>query len=266
MPLVLTFHGMGSSSLGQIDLTGFDKLAEREGFILIAPNSTIIDSDGTITSTAQSGYDGEIDMNSKHWNAGYPSIAVEHNIDDVGYISALIDKFVAEHDADPKRVYATGMSSGGAFALKLAIELSDKIAAVGCMASRVGVLLSESTPKEPIKVVSIVGTDDPAVQSPALLSTEDTTAYWLSHYELTDVEPVVKELPQTAVGDNTKIIRYEYSSMKTTGQYVFYEVEGGGHGWLGGPQYLPEETIGIVSQHVCGTELLWSEFKNVSKP
>jgi len=37
---------------------------------------------------------------------------------------------------------------------------------------------------------------------------------------------------------------------------VVYRVEGGGHGWPGGPQYLPARLIGPVDRHLDATGIL----------
>ncbi len=67
------------------------------------------------------------------WNNGrevakYP--AHRKHVDDVGFLSALIDHLVATRHIDPHRVYATGPSNGGIMADLLGCELSDKLAAI----------------------------------------------------------------------------------------------------------------------------------------
>ncbi len=37
---------------------------------------------------------------------------------------------------------------------------------------------------------------------------------------------------------------------------VLYRIEGGGHGWPGGPQYLPARVIGRVPRHLDASEIL----------
>jgi polyhydroxybutyrate depolymerase len=37
---------------------------------------------------------------------------------------------------------------------------------------------------------------------------------------------------------------------------TLYRVDGGGHGWPGGPQFLPARVIGPVSRHLDATALL----------
>lgn len=42
------------------------------------------------------------------------------NIDDVGFLTALVDKLVAQPDLDPARVFPTGLSRGGQMTFRLA--------------------------------------------------------------------------------------------------------------------------------------------------
>ena len=40
---------------------------------------------------------------------------------------------------------------------------------------------------------------------------------------------------------------------------MLYRVEGGGHGWPGGPQYLPARVIGPIPRHLDASGLLLAE-------
>jgi len=37
---------------------------------------------------------------------------------------------------------------------------------------------------------------------------------------------------------------------------TLYRMEGGGHGWPGGPQYLPTRVIGPIPRHLDATNIL----------
>src|SRR5205814_819267 len=83
----------------------FDLLAEANGFIVVYPQ----------------GYEG-------HWNdcrVMGPYSAKRENIDDVGFLHAMVDRLVKDHNADRARVYVTGISNGGSMTLCLALETPD---------------------------------------------------------------------------------------------------------------------------------------------
>ena len=93
-PLVIMLHGGGGNSENGLTMSGFNTLAEREGFVAVYP-------------------EGSGKRRFKTWNAGHCcAYALEQHVDDVGFISDLIDRLVAEGVADPSRVYVTGMSNG----------------------------------------------------------------------------------------------------------------------------------------------------------
>jgi polyhydroxybutyrate depolymerase len=56
--------------------------------------------------------------------------ACKRNVDDVGYLRALLADIGRRIDVDPKRVYATGFSNGAALAHRLACDAADLFAAV----------------------------------------------------------------------------------------------------------------------------------------
>jgi len=110
--LIFAFHGSGGSAAGMRILTGyrFEHLAETEGFIVVYPD----------------GY--------KHaWNtcreAGSDP-ARTMNIDDLGFIEALLNRFQREHAVNPKRVFAMGLSLGGHMSFRLALERPDLVSAI----------------------------------------------------------------------------------------------------------------------------------------
>ena len=37
---------------------------------------------------------------------------------------------------------------------------------------------------------------------------------------------------------------------------VVYRLEGGGHGWPGGPRYLPARVVGLIPRHLDATGIL----------
>ena len=103
-PLVIALHGSGEDGARMRFMTayGFDRLADERGFAIAYPD----------------GYEG-------YWNgcgvAGDFS-ANRLDIDDVGFLTALTEKLVSEIGGDPDRVYAVGVSRGGAMAIRLALD------------------------------------------------------------------------------------------------------------------------------------------------
>src|SRR5256885_10100651 len=102
--MVIALHGsMGSPTRArQVYGYDFDLLAEANGFIAVYPQ----------------GFEG-------HWNDSRlkgPYSAKTENIDDVGFLHALVDRLAKDHGTDPAHVYVTGVSNGGQMALRLALQ------------------------------------------------------------------------------------------------------------------------------------------------
>jgi polyhydroxybutyrate depolymerase len=97
LPLVLAFHGGGGSAQQLLDSCGLAAKADKEGFILVAPNGTGIFRKRLLT-----------------WNVGFGfGYAMRSHIDDIGFVHKLIEKLEGALRIDPKRIFATGISNGG---------------------------------------------------------------------------------------------------------------------------------------------------------
>src|ERR1700694_1857893 len=140
-PAVINMHGGGGNAAGQQKYTQMDRLADREHFVVIYPNGA---GRGTRFLT---------------WNAGACcAYSTAHQIDDVGFIRAVVEDVARRTPLDRSRVYATGLSNGSMMAYRLAAEASDRIAAVAGVAGAMS--LTRFAPKLPVPVMHIHSTQD----------------------------------------------------------------------------------------------------------
>lgn len=136
LPLVLFFHGGLGTGAQLEESTRFSPIADREGVVVVYPDGI-----------------------GRTWNGGgCCGPAVEQNIDDVGFVSALIDHLEAELCLDRKRVYAGGMSNGAIFSHRLACELSERLAAIASVAG--ANMAMSCAPTRPVALIHIHGTAD----------------------------------------------------------------------------------------------------------
>ena len=105
-PLVLNLHGAGTTGALQRFYSQFDAVSDTGKFLVVYPDG--------------------INM---LWNSGFAA-PYGSGVDDVGFLSALIDTMHAHYNIDINRVYSTGMSNGGFMSYMLACELNDRIAAI----------------------------------------------------------------------------------------------------------------------------------------
>ena len=225
-PLVLNLHGLGSNAYEQLFYSQFNQVADTAGIVVAYPNGV-----------------------DNIWN-----IAFEEGVDDVGFLSALIDTISANFNIDSYRVYATGMSMGGFMCHRLACQLNDQIAAV---ASVTGTLAYPNcNPGRPVPVMQIHGTADSTV--PYLL-VPPTMAVWISQNECTDTTTV--DLPDIDTTDQCTVTKSVYAPCDEEVEVVLYTINGGGHTWPGAPIQ-----IGITCYDIDGSTEIWNFFRQYTLP
>lgn len=119
----------------------------------------------------------------------------------------------------------------------------------------------------PMKIVMIHGDQDPTspINGAAGLSPSVwEAAEWFNEQFGVTGEAVVTELPQTAAGDETRVLKHEWPQ-RNGSQVVLYEIKGGGHTWPGGTQYFPVDRIGRLCMRCSASELIWKELKDFHK-
>ena len=123
LPIVIVLHGAGGDAHSTADMTGFSPIADRQHFIAVYPEGTSIG----------------IDPPHATWNAGFCcGAAVLNHVDDLAFLSALIDRLAAEHPVDRRRIYLTGLSNGAMLAYRFAAEHPDQVAAIAPVAGAIG--------------------------------------------------------------------------------------------------------------------------------
>ena len=215
VPLVLNFHGFGSSASQQMFYGDFRDIADTEGFLLVHPEGTTF-------------------IGNQFWNVGFPGIS--STIDDVGFTEALIDELATLYTIDLDRVYATGMSNGGFMSFLLACQLSEKIAAVASVTgSMTQDTFDDCNAQLPTPVLQIHGTEDDVVsynENNLSLPIPDVISYWVDHNNC-ETTPTTTTLPDVDVSDGSTI---EYSVYEDGDNGITTEhmkVIGGGHTWPG---------------------------------
>jgi polyhydroxybutyrate depolymerase len=201
--------------------------------------------------------------------------ADQQGVDDVGFLTALVEHFIGTFRADRRRVYAAGMSNGAMMSYRLACERADTFAAIAPVAGLMGEKLAAScAPSRPVSVITFVGTEDPLMpfqggqvsgdRGPVLSATA-SRAKWAA-LNGCQGEPVVSQEPDRASDDGTRIRREAHGSCREGSEVVFFVVEGGGHTWPGGMQYLGKVFIGKTSQDLDASRVAWEFFQHVQLP
>lgn len=258
-PLVVVIHGAFSTAREIEEQSGFSKLADHEGFIAVYPEGM--------------GIFGFL----QHWNAGHCcGKAAADNIDDVGFIAAVINEVAARLSVDLDRVYMVGFSNGGMLAYRFAAERSNIIAAVAPMAAAIGGRPSADVPlwvlPKPIaKVPAIIfhAMDDDSVPylggqslrhggEQEYLSVEESIRFWVKH----------NGCNKTAVQKNLYGGSVIYSLWKDpagSNDISLYAIKEWGHIWPG--KYFTS-TLGPENplNGFDAAEIVWDFFKSRRRP
>ncbi|MBC7726381.1 MAG: prolyl oligopeptidase family serine peptidase [Microbacteriaceae bacterium] len=147
-PLVLALHGGGGHAAYMADdeKYGLGKKADQAGFIVVFPNGDSQLPGGRFAT----------------WNAGACcGDARDRQIDDVGFLRAVVAAGKAQANAVPARVFAAGMSNGGMMSHRLACEAPDLFRAVAAVAGTDATTACQ--PARPVSVLHIHARDDTQV-------------------------------------------------------------------------------------------------------
>ena len=248
--LVIAMHGGGGSAYQFESTSRLTEKANAAKFIVVYP-------EGVKSS-------GILDIQT--WNAGgCCAYAMDNNIDDVKFISQLIDKLLATYKINPKKIYATGHSNGGMMSYRLACELANKIAAIApngstmvvkqpCNASRaVPVLHMHSVHDQNVPYTGGVGSGPSNTYNPPL---DSVLNVWSQKNQCTNAAQVIIN------NSNYKLTKWTNCNNNVVIHY--YLTKDGGHAWPGG---LPGSSFGDTPSSVINAnDLLWDFFQQHQLP
>jgi polyhydroxybutyrate depolymerase len=238
--LVLNLHGATSNGSQQERLTNFDAVADADGFVVAYPDGI-----------------------NRSWAAG-PG---KPDVDDVGFLTALADKLRTQYGIDPGHVFAMGMSNGGFMSNRLACDRADLFAAIAPVSGTLRTSVA-CNPSRPVAVLEVHGTADPIVPfgggsmvgrggSSDVVAAPAMVQRWRTADGCSG-EPGEDTLP--GGGDGTVVHRFTSAACAAGTAVVFYQVDGGGHTWPDGPQYLPKAMIGPTTHAFNASEAIGEFF------
>lgn len=251
VPLLIVFHGSGDTGAGMERFSKFDDVADREGLIVAYPDAI-----------------------AANWNDGREATGIVsqfNNVDDVAFTGALIKEISTAHAVDAKRVYATGFSNGGIFVHYLAAKLPIQLAAIASVSGGMAEpLATVFKPTAPLSVFIIHGSKDTLVPFDGgdvdyggfgrIISTAKTVEAW-SKTNALDTKSDSGMLADTNSTDQCRVSWKRWTSSSNHTEILLYTIEGGGHTWPGGSQFLPVNVIGNVDRDFNATEAIWDFFK-----
>ena len=156
VPVVFDFHGSNSNPTGQLIRSSWDKVAEREGFIVVALQGSL---SGKLPGTYA-------------WNVPHVT-AQPGGRDEIGFIQSTLSQVKQEFCIDPARIYASGYSGGGRMLSAYICSGHDDFAAAGFvhslragrpveMEGKWGPDTEGCKPAKPVSIMAFAGEKDTA--------------------------------------------------------------------------------------------------------
>lgn len=259
LAVVVVLHGGGKADGNEMaEMTGYNKLADREGFIAVYPN----------------GVDAQ-------WNDGrgktFRKAEDISKVNDIGFLSALIELLIRDYNGDPRRIYVTGLSNGGMMTLRLGCEIGSKLAAIApVIANMPANIVGTCKPDSPLPVLLMNGTTDPLVPWDGgsvrffrramgeVVSTAETVQFWVKHNQCNSTPDIVI-LPDNDRNDGSRVKVLTYKSNRNGADVILYAIEGGGHNFPGSNIPDRPRILGRKNNDINGPEVIWEFFKQHSK-
>jgi len=257
VPLVIMLHGLGGTALNSQQETGWSAKAEQETFLVAYPEATRPEA----TSPPS------LRNNPQAWNDGSGRFhLVERKIDDVAFLSSVIDQIGTDYNIDSKRIYCAGFSNGASMAFRVGAKMSDRVAAIAPSAGACWIenlrlthgislcyITGTADTLNPVEggfpVLAIGGKDQGGQKKPPIEVTIDKWAKALECGEMLNYD-------KTRNGVHTR----RYGPGRDGAEVEFTTVEGLGHHWAGGQSQAPEWLVGKNTKKLKATDEVWEFF------
>ncbi|MBL8909641.1 MAG: alpha/beta fold hydrolase [Archangium sp.] len=219
-PLVVLLHGYTATAATQDAYFQLSALAQSRGFLLALP-------DGTRDSSAQ-----------QFWNATNACCGFGETVDDVAYLTAVIEDMKKRFTVDPKRIFLIGHSNGGFMSHRMACDRAGLIAGIVSLAGAVWNDASLCMPSERVNILQVHGTIDAVIAyagganvGNVYPGAETTVQTWATKNGCTGsmLTPIGGDLDLTSslIGDDTS--RLQFTGCPTGGSAELWRINGGSH-------------------------------------
>jgi polyhydroxybutyrate depolymerase len=249
VPLVIGLHGGRGQPQQFAQTTGFNQLADKQGFLIAYP----------------AGID-------RYWQDGRNSNKLPKQ-DDVAFVKAVIDDIAKTRNIDRSRIYATGISNGGFMTQRLACEAASTFAAVAAVASTIASSVPSTCRRDDLNSVSMLminSPDDKFVpwtggkmtkgDGGTILSVPNAIEFWRTQANC-QKNPTRSTRTSNAPDDGTRVEIANYPNCSASGAEVtLVTIFGGGHTWPGGSNQ-PAWLVGVTTNQLNGSAYIWDFFK-----
>ena len=216
VPLILVLHGAFGSAAKIAKKSGFSELSEKVGFLVAYPQGTSL---------------------ARTWNSGHCcGRSYKQQVDDVGFLSAVMKEIQGKYAVDPNRIFMVGESNGGMMTYRYAAERTNDLAGIGVVAGTIGGQKPDGsgewrvpTPQAPIALVAIHGTEDKKIpyggEGGKTVSALDSVRFFIENNQCA-AKP--QEADRFFGG---YVLREWWAGCSLSSNVVMLTLEGFGHDW-----------------------------------
>jgi polyhydroxybutyrate depolymerase len=218
-PMVLVLHGYGATGPLQAAYLGVQARVDQLGFVAVIP-------DGTLDNTGK-----------QFWNAnGTCCDFTGQGVDDLAYLTGLIDEAIAKLQVDPQRVYVLGHSNGGFMGIALACHRADKVVAVASLAGAASVQPEDCKPSQPVSVLQIHGSLDAVILygggqifGKPYAGAEDTVGLWRQRNDCPALATDLGDADYEGFVLGKETVRKQWAPCKAGTTVGLWTIQGGSH-------------------------------------
>lgn len=256
-PVLFVLHGLGDEMTGLTNV-GFKEIADQHGWIVIYPQATVATATIMVYSfSIGTAWNAGITINTtvNYGDFSLPiNLSVNSEVDDAGFLLAILDDLIANYNVDQNNVFMTGFSMGGFMSNRMAIEHGDRIRAIASVSGTIGNDMTSRTPVAPINAMHIHGTADNTVSYDSAMMTmqgmsanvgigaEQTVEFW-RNFNQCGTTPQVTNYPDSH-NDGLTFEQSLYTNGTNGTKVAFIKVNGGDHTWY----YTPQNDIDYATE------------------
>jgi len=255
IPMVVVLHGGNSNGMNFMDNSYFDEIGDTVSYISVFPTA----------------YLGQ-------WTDGRGNTQADSlGIDDIIFLSDMIDTLATEYSIDTCKLYLTGISNGGMMTHRFACEKPEKFQGYASIAASIPTYYYPNcSPNLPVNMMMIHGTEDnfspyeggtsgiPS-STGTVTGIDSTINFWNNNNSCINADsPDSIVYADINLMDNSYVVSYDYSPCTDNGEVKLYKVYGGGHTLPGGPGPIQIPIIGYSNKDINGAYEIWKFFSNKS--